>query len=110
MISPAVMELANLLSEPRAYEAIVDAMPYCPATFILHALGYGYGLYSARAAPTRPPHAQPAACGAEPPWCPRPPASPPRWRLGPPAALDGLSPRSGGQPALSSTPAQARLK
>jgi hypothetical protein len=55
MISPAGMELANLLSEPRAYEAIVEAMPYCPAKVILQALGYAYGLYPARAAPIRPP-------------------------------------------------------
>jgi hypothetical protein len=55
MISPAGMELANLLSEPPAYEAIVEAMPYCPAKVILQALGYAYGLYPTRAAPTRPP-------------------------------------------------------
>jgi hypothetical protein len=54
-ISPAKMELANLLSEPRAYEAIVEAMPSCPAKVILQALGYAYGLYPARAARTRPP-------------------------------------------------------
>ena len=55
MISPTGMELANLLSEPRTYEAIVEAMPSCPAKVILQALGYAYGLYPARAAPTRPP-------------------------------------------------------
>ena len=49
------MELANVLSESRAYEAIVEAMPSCPAKVILQALGYAYGLYPARAAPTRPP-------------------------------------------------------
>jgi hypothetical protein len=49
------MELANLLSERRAYEAIVEAMPYCPAKVILRALGYAYGLYPTRAARTRPP-------------------------------------------------------
>jgi hypothetical protein len=54
-ISPAKMELANRLSEPRAYEAIVEAMPYCPAKVILQALGYAYGLYPTRAARTRPP-------------------------------------------------------
>jgi hypothetical protein len=54
-ISPAGMELANLLSEPRAYEAIVEAMPHCPAKALLRALGYAYGLYPARAARTRPP-------------------------------------------------------
>ena len=54
-ISPARMELANIPSEPRAYEAIVEAMPSCPAKVILQALGYAYGLYPARAAPTRPP-------------------------------------------------------
>jgi hypothetical protein len=41
-ISPAGMELANLLNEPRAYEAIVEAMPSCPARVILQALGYAY--------------------------------------------------------------------
>ncbi|HKO23783.1 MAG TPA: hypothetical protein VJY65_03475 [Chloroflexota bacterium] len=54
-ISPAGMELASLLSEPRAYEAIVEAMPYCPAKVLLRALGHAYGLYPARAARTRPP-------------------------------------------------------
>ena len=54
MISPAGRELANLLSEPRTYEAIVEAMPYCPAKVILQALGYAYGLDPAHAAPTRP--------------------------------------------------------
>jgi hypothetical protein len=47
------MELANLLSEPRTYEAIVEAMPSCPAKVILQALGYAYGLYPTRAARTR---------------------------------------------------------
>ena len=54
-LSPAGLELANLLSEPRAYEAIVEAMPSCPAKVILQALGYAYGLYPPRAARTRPP-------------------------------------------------------
>ena len=54
-ISPARMELANLLSEPRAYEANVQAMPSCPAKVILQALGYAYGLYPTHAARTRPP-------------------------------------------------------
>jgi hypothetical protein len=54
-LSPARLELANLLSEPRAYEAIVEAMPSCPAKVILQALGYAYGLYPPRAARTRPP-------------------------------------------------------
>jgi hypothetical protein len=55
MISPATTEVANLLSEPHAYEAIVDAMPSCPARVILQALGYVHGLYPTRAARTRPP-------------------------------------------------------
>jgi hypothetical protein len=57
MISPTGTELANLLSEPRTYEAIVEAMPYsyCPSKVILQALGYANGLYPARAAPTRLP-------------------------------------------------------
>ena len=54
-ISPARMELANLLSESHAYEAIVDAMPSCPARVILQALGYVHGLYPTRAARTRRP-------------------------------------------------------
>jgi hypothetical protein len=54
-ISPARTELANLLSETHAYEAIVDAMPSCPARVILQALGYVHGLYPTRAARTRPP-------------------------------------------------------
>jgi hypothetical protein len=54
-ISPARIELANLLNEPRAYEAIVEAMPSCPAKVVLQALGYAYGLYPPRAARARPP-------------------------------------------------------
>jgi hypothetical protein len=53
--SLAGMEFADLLSEPRAYEAIVEAMPHCPAKVLLQALGYAYGLYPARAARTRLP-------------------------------------------------------
>jgi hypothetical protein len=54
-ISPARMELATLLNEPRAYEAIVEAMPSCPAKVILQALGYAYGLYPPRAARAQSP-------------------------------------------------------
>ena len=54
-ISPARLELVNLLSEPHAYAAIVDAMPSCPAKVILQALGYVYDLYPTPAARTRPP-------------------------------------------------------
>ena len=54
-ISPARLELVNLLSEPHAYAAIVDAMPSCPAKVILQALGYVHDLYPTPAARTRPP-------------------------------------------------------
>jgi hypothetical protein len=54
-ISPARMELANLLSEPDAYECVVDALPSCPAKVILQVLGAGYHRYPRRAQPPRPP-------------------------------------------------------
>jgi hypothetical protein len=50
-ISPARMELVTLLSEPDAYEAIVDALPRCPAKLLLQLLGLLHRFYPSRPEP-----------------------------------------------------------
>ena len=47
-ISPAKLELVNLLSNPAAYPAVVDSMPPCPQKTMLQALGYVHRLYPSR--------------------------------------------------------------
>ena len=57
-ISPATLELVNLLSDPGSYPAVVDAMPPCPQKTFLQALGYVHRLYP-RLDPSRPQWALP---------------------------------------------------
>jgi hypothetical protein len=50
-IPPAQMELGALLRDPDAYEAIVDALPRCPAKLLLQRLGLLHRLYPSRPEP-----------------------------------------------------------
>jgi hypothetical protein len=56
-IPPARMELVSPLSDPHAYEHVVDALPDCPAKRILQALGSFHHLYPRRAQPPQRPAA-----------------------------------------------------
>jgi hypothetical protein len=53
-IPPARMELGALLSQPDAYEAIVDALPRCPAKLLLQRLGLLHRLSPSRPEPLLP--------------------------------------------------------